>query len=210
MLQEGRFLLFSLLFGLFCGGIYDFFRIGRMLLGVPVAEDGCSGCFKKKLPLLGEVWRRRQSKFKKGWAFLLVFLGDTFYFLLIGCGYLIFIYALHEGVFRFYSLLGLFGGFWLYRISLGRAVFRLSCYLVFACRVAFGYIFFFLSWPFVFVLFLLCRMGKKLCAIIRACLRHIYAIMTQTIYHKVVFSLRLRHLKRITKGVFQYDNSKKI
>ncbi len=108
--QKGELLFFiaSFLFGVGAGILYDGFRFLRMLLGMRRAGNECPKKDKErgKLSLAGAV----------------TFLLDFLYVLIGGVLYTLFLYEMHSGIFRFYSLLALGLGTLLYLKTLSRVL----------------------------------------------------------------------------------------
>lgn len=201
MTGELWFLFASLLFGFCVGAVYDVLRIGRMFLGVRYAGAPDRNFSERSLPLIGlRTAMRYRKKEKKALLFVPVFLGDVLFFILLGFCYPVFLYAAHNGIFRLYSLVSLFLGFLLYRQSVGRAVLFLSSYILFALRALCDYLWFFLFHPLGLFFGFLFRTGRGICGRIHVCLRHICAIMANTIYQKTAFSRRLRQIRKAAKG----------
>ena len=201
MTGELLFLLASFVFGVCTGGAYDVLRIGRMLMGVRYAGAPYRNFSAVSLPLIGRRTAMRYCrKERRALLFFPVLLGDVFFFLLLGIAYPVFLYAVHSGVFRLYSLLALFFGFLLYRQSVGRAVLFLSSYIIFALRALCDYLWFFVFHPLGLLFGILFRVGKRICGGIHACSRHICAIIANTIYQRNAFPRRLRLIGKAAKG----------
>ena len=100
---ELLFLALSLLFGILLGLLYDLFRFLRALLGVYPLKAVKAG---------------RAAPVPKVITFFL----DTLYMLSSGVLYIVFVYALHSGIFRFYSVAMLALGAFLYLKTLSRVL----------------------------------------------------------------------------------------
>lgn len=145
--QQAGLLFFALLLGFFLGFVYDLVRILRIAAGI-----GCNAAldrapFLRELPLINRSViqkRKRIGRFLE-WSF--VFLGDLFFMIFAGISFSLLLYAVNDGEFRFFALVGLLCSFILYYFTVGRAVLFFAGYIVLGLRVVALYIGFFLFYP---------------------------------------------------------------
>ena len=151
ILYQLQITLYALLLGLFFGVLYDSLRIVRMLAGItPVHIQSVS--WTRRLPCrhIGKLGRGVISEL------LFVHLLDILYGLSTGASFCVFLYALNNGRFRWYLLLGCVLGFMAYYWSAGRLVMYLSGYIVAVLRSVIGLILYLLTQPLIWL-------GKKVC-----------------------------------------------
>lgn len=208
MWGELLFLLLSLLFGVGLGGLYSLLRITRMLIGVRYPEQ--NGGFRGiSLPLLADKTAARFLKRKReGALFLPVFLGDLFFFLTFAFAYSIFLYAMHSGVFRLYSLLGVCGGFFLWDFTLGRLLLRFSAYVLFVLYAIRDYLCYFIFLPIFRLLKHVFRAAGCLARKNFSLLGNILAFGVNTFYHPLWLRGRDRKLQKLLKEISVYEKSK--
>lgn len=155
-------LLSSFLFGFGMGVIYDIHRILRVFFGVQYSKKRPTKFLVRPLPIVGRpLGEIRQGKLKKFFLSLLIFLQDVFFFCIAALGVVILNYAYNDGQFRFYTILALFFGFFVYYFTLGKIVIYLSEWIVFILRAAFSIFFFLLLQPFVKIASFLLKIVKK-------------------------------------------------
>lgn len=154
---EGELIFFaaSLLFGLLAGVLYDAFRFLRTLLGIraPKAVRAPSS------PNNAEAQGKTPSK-KRGLPVGHIFTGfaDFGYVVSVGVLYILLIYAVHSGIFRFYSLFALLLGIFLYLKTISHAVLFFLLPLAGFFRRVLQYVFYPLYKP----LLLICRIFLKI------------------------------------------------
>ena len=177
-------LLSSFALGIGLGIFYDLHRILRVFFGVQYTQNRPTKFFSKPLPILkrslGEI---RQGKCKKIFLFALIFIQDLFLCCISALGIVILNYAFNDGRFRFYTILALFVGFFLYYFTLGKLVMFLSEWIVFFLRAVFSICIFLLSRPFVIFWSFLGKIVKK----VRSNLQKTIANQRKKVYniHKV-------------------------
>ncbi len=123
LLSEFFFFFSSLCFGAFSGFYYDLFRFLRAVFG------------KKKNALPA----------KKAFAvlrFSITFVSDFLCIALLGVFYTLFLYEVHNGVFRFYAFFSLVAGFWIYGKTLGKLVRFLLFRLAYVIRKCLSFLFY--------------------------------------------------------------------
>lgn len=150
ILYQLQITLYALLLGLFFGVLYDTLRITRMLAGVtPVHIKHVAWASKLPCRHIGRIGKGPVS------AFVFIHLLDILYGLSTGACFCVFLYALNNGRFRWYLLLGCMLGFLVYYWSIGKLVLLLSGYIVAALRSVIGFILYLLTQPLIWI-------GKKL------------------------------------------------
>ena len=156
-------LLASFSFGVGMGGVYDIHRILRVFFGVRYSKKRPSELLHRPLPILrrplGEI---RQRRWSRALLSILIFLQDVFFFCLAGVGIVILNYAYNDGQLRFYTVIALFLGFFLYYFTIGKLVISLSEWIVFFLRAVCAILFFLLSAPLIKLFSLLWRGMKKI------------------------------------------------
>ena len=157
-------LLSSFFLGIGMGALYDVHRIVRVLLGVRYSKSQFSEqLFLQPLPILGRpLGEIRQGKIKKVFLSVLIFLQDVAWFMIAGFGVVILNYAWNDGRFRFYTVISLFVGFFLYFFTVGKLVIRLSEWIVYVLRAVVSIVFFLCSRPFVKAFEVLKKIMKKI------------------------------------------------
>ena len=156
-------LIASFAFGIGMGAVYDIHRILRVFFGVQYSKKRPSKLLQRPLPIirrpLGEI---RQRRWSRAILSILIFLQDVIFFCIAGGGIVILNYAYNDGQFRFYTVIALFLGFFLYYITVGKLVISLSEWIVFFLRAMFTILVFILKAPFVKLFSLLLREMKKI------------------------------------------------
>jgi len=155
-------LLSSFGFGIGIGVFYDVHRILRVLFGVQYTKNRPTKYFSKPLPILkrplGEI---KRGKIKTAFLSVLIFMQDLLLCCVSAVGIVILNYAFNDGRFRFYTILALFGGFFLYYFTVGKLMMFLSEWIVFFLRSVFSIFFFLLSRPWVILWRFLGKIVKK-------------------------------------------------
>ncbi len=146
ILYQLQITLYALLLGLFLGVLYDVLRITRMLTGITPVHVA-------HISWIGRLPMRRIGKIGKGPVSTLIFvhLLDIVYGLSTGVCFCIFLYALNNGRFRWYLLLGCVLGFFAYYYSVGKLVLYLSGYIVAFLRGIIGCILYLLTQPLIWI-----------------------------------------------------------
>lgn len=155
-------LLSSFGFGIGIGVFYDVHRILRVLFGVQYTKNRPTKYFSKPLPILkrplGEI---KRGKIKTAFLSVLIFMQDLLLCCVSAVGIVILNYAFNDGRFRFYTILALFMGFFLYYFTVGKLMMFLSEWIVFFLRSVFSIFFFLLSRPWVILWRFLGKIVKK-------------------------------------------------
>lgn len=160
-------LIGALVLGAALGGVYDLVRISRIFIGVRYPGAARIATYGRLAPkitresaamshflfLCGITAKRRTKKRPRSqmpsalarrgriinlFRWLGVFAGDLIYFTFSGVAFCIFIHF-SGGEFRFFMLVGLAVGFFAYYLTLGRAVIRVSGFIVRTLRIGVSY-----------------------------------------------------------------------
>ena len=158
-------LVSSLFLGVGVGFLYDVHRIVRIFFGVRYSKQRPTALLSRQLPFLGRsLGEIRQGKLKSKVLFILIFFQDVFLLAIAGGGVVILNYAFNDGQFRFYTVVALGLGFFIYYFTAGKLVIYLSEWIVFFLRATFSIFFFLLLRPFVIILTFLFYVLKKILA----------------------------------------------
>ena len=125
-------LVYSFLFGVFCGGVNDVFKITRALLGDGRELGGAGYLYNKEIFLVGKLSQNKKSPLLP----LLIFIEDFILVVFIGCGVVVLNYYLNRGQFRLYTLTAVAAGFALYYFTVGKLVALVFSRIVFLVRAA--------------------------------------------------------------------------
>lgn len=141
MWAEAWFFALSIVFGMGVGALFSLGRIWLCALGVAVSCARPIPIPPRSLPLLGGLPRVDLRMRGKRCKSLLCALTDFVLWVLSGLAYTVFLYAFHNGIFRFYSLLGVMLGFWVYYSSIGRLIERGLLLVLGLLRAVLAYLF---------------------------------------------------------------------
>ena len=142
------FLLASFACGMFLSALYDVFRVCRLI--------SCGACRGRFSPDVGfgtlsflaryNAHRRKKSaNIGKFSHISVIFISDIFYFLLASLVIVLLFYGYNWGRSRLFSVLGIIGGFFMWRITFGRLILLAFEYLFYI----FGALLYFCSLPLV-------------------------------------------------------------
>ena len=120
-------LVYSFLFGVFCGGVNDVFKITRALLGDGRELGGAGYLYNKEIFLVGKLPQNKKSPLLP----LLIFIEDFILVVFIGCGVVVLNYYLNRGQFRLYTIVAVLAGIAAYYFTVGRLVILLSEAIIF-------------------------------------------------------------------------------
>lgn len=132
--------LFAALLGFFLSFCYDAFSVLRILFDLFDAPPISPRLLSFSFPFLPSPALRSGRKKGAALRFALLFLFDFTYALAAGVAFILFLYAFHDGVFRLFLLLSCALAFLLYRLTLGRLVFRVLGTVAFLLRVLLSYL----------------------------------------------------------------------
>ncbi len=141
MWAEAWFFALSAVFGIGVGALFSLGRIWLCALGVAEALSRPIPISPRALPLLGGLPRVDLRVRGKRWKGILRASVDFVLWTLSGLAYTVFLYVFHNGIFRFYSLLGVMLGFWVYYSSIGRLLERGLLFALGLLRAALAYLF---------------------------------------------------------------------
>ncbi len=128
-------LLYSFLFGIAVGILYDVNRIVRVLFGVRYTNKAYSRLYSLKLPVSKKNVLIGSSK--GFWQSLVINLGDALCVLVATVGAILINYGYNSGRFRFFTVAALIVGFVIYRFSIGRMLILVAEPLAFICKYIF-------------------------------------------------------------------------
>ncbi len=158
-----QFLCRSFLLGVLLGGIYDAIRISRILFGITAYSPGRRyALYDRSFPIIGRVYRVRGRGIGRLLAEIIVFAGDLLFMLTSGIGLLTVAFFENNGKLRLFMIIVTFIGFFMYRLSIGRAVMYFSSIIVFIIRLSVRYIFYFLTYPIRLLYKLIRYLSKRL------------------------------------------------
>jgi hypothetical protein len=123
-------LIYSFLFGVFAGAVYDVSKILRALLFEGTSTDRQKKLCDIKLVLVGKLTPKRNSNLLP----IFVFIFDILIFLFIGCGIAVLNFYFNRGQMRLYTITAVAVGFLVYYFTLGKIVSFFADWLVFALR----------------------------------------------------------------------------
>jgi len=136
--------------GMFCGAIYDIFRITRIIIGVQYRNSPKSKKIAKDPPLLERLPKMSEKAVRIA-RNITVVLGDMLFSLVCGVVLSVFIYRYCSGIIRFYVFLGSVLGFAAYYNSIGRFVIFVSDKIVFFITFVLKRLLCVILFPFVFI-----------------------------------------------------------
>lgn len=140
--------LISVVLGLFLGALYDVIRIIRALFGISYVNKFTGKLKGIRLPFIKNPLTK-EKRGARAFENIVIFITDILYFLIVTLIMMVYIYHINSGTVRWYIFLGAILGLLLYYVTLGRLVISISEYIVFFLKVAFSYLIFFISRPFV-------------------------------------------------------------
>ncbi len=164
-LMLARLLLYSFLWGMAVGVLYDLCKIVRVLLGERYSGLKLEKMYNLKLPFV-----KRKVPFsaatdkgvKKYLKAFVVFSGDLLCVLIAFCGLIVLNFAYNDGDFRFFTVAGLLSGFLIYKYTVGRIVIFVSEPAAFIIKYAFCAFFVILCYPIEKILKLVIKNIRKL------------------------------------------------
>lgn len=139
--------VYSLLYGVVLGAVYDAFRIGRIFFGINYVNRFTGHIKCIKLPLISNPMLNDAIGKSQRYKNTVVFIGDVLYFVLITPPSTVFVYAFNNGNVRWYLFFGIVAGFATYYFTVGRLVISVSEYIVFSVKVLFSYVAYFTVRP---------------------------------------------------------------
>ena len=139
--------LCAMVLGVVLGAVYDLLRITRVFLGVQYSRRGKARLSKQKLPLL----KARQKKKENPALGIVVFFEDFLFCVFCGIAMILLFYVCNNGKIRYSVFPVAVGGFLCYRGTIGKLVMLFSEAIAFAMETLLRYVFFFLSFPILFL-----------------------------------------------------------
>lgn len=154
-------LFYSFLLGVGVGAFYDVNRIIRVIAGIRYSTREGGWMTELRLPFLkiriGEKSKCTGSFLQKA----IVFFGDFASVVCAGAGIILLNYSYNSGKFRFFTVLGLLAGFFIYYFSLGKLVMLVSEPIAILAKYVFLSFFIVLCYPVYIVLkFLVQKVAK--------------------------------------------------
>lgn len=136
-------LFYAFVFGMIMGALYDISDVVRVLLGEHRSGRAAGRISQLRLPILKRPVRLREHSVLRN---TVTFMGDLLCILCIAAGIVALNYGYNSGEFRAFTMIGTVGGFFLYRLTLGRLVMMMAeplalllKYLFFSFFIIFGY-----------------------------------------------------------------------
>lgn len=136
--------LYSSLFGVILGIIYDCFKIIRRFLCFQTSNKVVSIYEKIRFPLISFKLSNETIKTKHK---IIYFIFDVLYFLFITPISLIFTYAVSDGIVRWYIILGATFGFAIYNLSVSKIILFVYEFIFCFFRIVLSYMSFFIKLP---------------------------------------------------------------
>ena len=153
-------LLYSFFFGAAVGVFYDGCRMLRVLAGKRYAKRGYKRLDSLKYPAVKvNLFKPKENGVLQS---VLTFLGDMICVLFCTCGIIVLNYSYNSGRFRFFTLLGVVIGFFVYKYTVGRLIMLIAEPIVLLVRFVVVSIFIILCVPFYKFGYILCNFVKKI------------------------------------------------
>ena len=151
--------LIAIVVGAGVGLIYDGIRLSRAIIGIRYTDRLSRRFFAVHFPLIGTLPQREapQRKRREFFISLYVAMGDVLFFLLASVATVVFLYHANDGIVRWYLLLGLFLGFLLYYVTVGKITVNIFEVITLSLRILLAYVAYFTVRPLVFVIRVLSR-----------------------------------------------------
>lgn len=151
--------LIAIVVGAGVGLIYDGIRLSRAIVGIRYTDRLSRRFSTVHFPLIGILPQKEapQRKRREFFISLYVAMGDVLFFLLASVATVVYLYHANDGIVRWYLLSGLFLGFLLYYVTVGKITVNLFEVITLAFRVLLAYVAYFTVRPLTFVLRMLSR-----------------------------------------------------
>ena len=141
-------IIYSLLFGVLLGIVYDVIRIQRVFLGVEYKTKRQRTNYRDiNLPIINRKAYFNHRKSSKGLLNIYIAIGDIFFVTLCGIITVLVAYAYNGGRIRAVIWIGLLVGAVLYYFTVGKMVMRLAEFVAFVLRCAVLYTWELVSFP---------------------------------------------------------------
>lgn len=184
------------LFGVLLGVCYDAVRVFRILLGLPAGRALPARLSGLCFPYVHIGGKGKEGRIGRRLYAAILFLTDFLYAAMAGIAFVIFLYATHDGAFRFFLLFFSALGFASYLFTLGRLVYRVTGVIAFFLRVAFAYLILCVRVPLLFLLRVLAFFLRLLLA---ALLRALSSLLTPLI-QRLTLARRLDALRGLLRA----------
>lgn len=160
--------LWGVVLGFAFGALYDVLRILRVARALRHADAPVYGTRMSPCSLHCYLEKKREKQTRPPMRELvLLFFEDFFFCISFGCAIAVLVFAMEDGVVRWYSLAACAAGFFGYRQTLGRPVMRSATVILALCRRV-------LAWTFLRTL-----------APLFACLRRLFGAIATRLGHTV-------------------------
>ena len=148
--DNAKLLPMALALGFLLGVVYDIFRIIRISRSDPPVP---SGGFYKKISQKSKPKMRRMKieKARKPLFCALTFFEDILFFLICALSEILFFLAFNDGAVRIYCLFFTAAGFFVYIITVGRAVMFFSSNIIFLFKCLIYWIFYIIMIPIRYI-----------------------------------------------------------
>ena len=166
--------------GFVFGALYDMLRILRVARALRHADAPTYGARMSPCSLHRYLEKKREKpKRPPLWELVLLFFEDFSFCILFGCAIAVLVFAMQDGVVRWYSFAACAFGFFGYRLTLGRLVMRSATAILALCRRV-------LAWTL-----------KRTLVPIRACLRRFFCAIYARVGNTVHRWTTKRYAKRL-------------
>lgn len=181
-----KLLLGAFVLGLAWGAVYDVFRIIRISRSNPPAPSG--GFYEKIAPRRKiEPFGGRLKKARGAADAALTFIEDILFFLICAAAEVIFFLAENDGAVRIYCILFTACGYFIYRITLGRAVIFFSSNIIFLFKCLIYWLFYIIMIPI-----------KHFLSLMRKCGSFMYSISVK----KLLRAIKKRRSNSLEKSLY--------
>lgn len=152
-------LLYSFLFGIAVGIFYDGCRIIRVLAGKRYSKKGYKRLDALKFPIIKRtLFAPKEDGVLQS---VLIFLSDLICVTFCTAGIIVLNYAYNSGRFRFFTVIGVLIGFFIYKYTVGRLIMLIAEPMLLLLRFIVVSIFIILCAPFYKIVNKLCKIVKK-------------------------------------------------
>ena len=153
-------LLYSFLFGIAVGIFYDCCRIIRVLAGKRYSKKGYKRLDTLKFPIIKRtLFAPKEDGVLQS---VLIFLSDLICVTFCTVGIIVLNYAYNSGRFRFFTVIGVLIGFFIYKYTVGRLIMLIAEPMLLLLRFIVVSIFIILCAPFYKIVNKLCKIVKKI------------------------------------------------
>lgn len=161
-----KMLAYSFLLGICLGVLYDAFRVFRIFSATGTFEHGKNnydgvrlrlpppirGVFGESVKPLLSPCSQSRGRARGVLCGILLFFEDILFFTVCGCAISVLIYYTNDGSFRLMAVVGVFAGFLLYYLTVGRLVMSVAHFICFVLRAVLTYVILALITPSAYLL----------------------------------------------------------